>query len=277
MPYGILDKEQELSSATGREERRYEKGACVSEEQFAIDYIDRYSETKSAEDRWKVTQSMLAELGASAVNLAVANCDTRGIYWFQSSMREDWLHHYIDNAYFEWDPFIDNLKSGNLIYEAKCGLENRKSTTDSQILGLNWELQDAGYGYLRGIGFNGEFSGTRKLLTFCSDESLTSLSGKEFEDKLRVASVLVAAFQDSLETNHEDSFVFGRTPGTLSDREKEILRLLARGHLNTQIAFALGIAEVTVRKHLQSARLKLDARTREEALAIALISGELDL
>ena len=62
----------------------------------------------------------------------------------------------------------------------------------------------------------------------------------------------------------------------LSGREKQMLALLAAGYLNTRIAHELGVAEVTVRKTLLSARRKLGAKTREEALAIAVRAGLLD-
>jgi DNA-binding CsgD family transcriptional regulator len=53
-------------------------------------------------------------------------------------------------------------------------------------------------------------------------------------------------------------------------KEHDILSLLASGLRNDQIAHKMNIAEVTVRKHLLSVRKKLGAKTREEAVAIAL-------
>lgn len=62
-----------------------------------------------------------------------------------------------------------------------------------------------------------------------------------------------------------------RLPGAvLSPREAEVLALLAEGLGNDRIAFRLGIKPVTVNLHLMSARRRLGARSREEALAIAV-------
>ncbi len=56
----------------------------------------------------------------------------------------------------------------------------------------------------------------------------------------------------------------------LSVREAQALRLLAGGMMNARIADAMGISEAMVTKHLRSARWKLNAKTREEAVAKAV-------
>jgi DNA-binding CsgD family transcriptional regulator len=58
---------------------------------------------------------------------------------------------------------------------------------------------------------------------------------------------------------------------TLSEREREVLRWVARGKANGEIATALYISEATVRKHLQNAYRKLDVTSR--TAAVALLSG----
>jgi two-component system, NarL family, response regulator len=59
-------------------------------------------------------------------------------------------------------------------------------------------------------------------------------------------------------------------PQALSHREKEVLRLMADGCTNRQIADALYVAESTVKTHLYSAFTKLDTRSRAEAAALML-------
>jgi FixJ family two-component response regulator len=46
--------------------------------------------------------------------------------------------------------------------------------------------------------------------------------------------------------------------GTLTPREREVLREVARGRLNKQIAFDLGISEVTVKLHRSNAMRKME-------------------
>lgn len=69
----------------------------------------------------------------------------------------------------------------------------------------------------------------------------------------------------------------GSEPETLlTEREREVLTLLALGENNTSIAVKLFISSETVRSHTRSARLRLGAKSRSHAIALALQRGELD-
>jgi DNA-binding NarL/FixJ family response regulator len=57
---------------------------------------------------------------------------------------------------------------------------------------------------------------------------------------------------------------------TVTKREREILRLLADGMRNEQVAKQLSISPLTVRTHVKNAMRKLEADTRTEAVANAL-------
>jgi PAS domain S-box-containing protein len=63
----------------------------------------------------------------------------------------------------------------------------------------------------------------------------------------------------------------------LSYRERQVLGLLARGHDGPAIAERLGLAPETVRSYANSAREKTGAKTRTEAVALALVRGEISL
>lgn len=62
---------------------------------------------------------------------------------------------------------------------------------------------------------------------------------------------------------------------TLSERELEVLRLVADGQRNKEIADLLGITERTVKAHLASVFNKLGATSRAEAIARAMDAGML--
>jgi len=66
-----------------------------------------------------------------------------------------------------------------------------------------------------------------------------------------------------------------RIPG-ITKREREVLRLLADGMRNEQIARELSISPLTVRTHVEKAMEKLEADTRTQAVANALRMSLID-
>lgn len=63
----------------------------------------------------------------------------------------------------------------------------------------------------------------------------------------------------------------------LTDREREVLSLVAQGKTGAKIATQLFLAPTTVQTHVNNAVAKLGARNRVHAVAIALESGEIDI
>ena len=66
-----------------------------------------------------------------------------------------------------------------------------------------------------------------------------------------------------------------REPGVRipSARERQILGLLAEGETDAQIAARLELSPATVQTHVRNAKAKLGARTRAQAVALALTGG----
>ena len=59
----------------------------------------------------------------------------------------------------------------------------------------------------------------------------------------------------------------------LTDREREVLDLVARGHDNRRISRDLFLSDKTVRNHVSNILTKLGAATRAEAVARARSAG----
>jgi len=62
-------------------------------------------------------------------------------------------------------------------------------------------------------------------------------------------------------------------PEALTDREAEVLRLLARGKANKQIASGLYVSEKTVKAHVSSILMKLGVHSRTQAALHAVRTG----
>lgn len=63
----------------------------------------------------------------------------------------------------------------------------------------------------------------------------------------------------------------------LTEREIDVLRRVAAGQSNKQIAIALGVSESTIKAHIHSILPKLNASDRTHAVTIALKRGIFDL
>ena len=106
-------------------------------------------------------------------------------------------------------------------------------------------------------------------------EQLMALGARAYVPKTSdiadLPGIIRRAMDGLVTVPHEDGSR-GR-PVDLTPREFEVLRLAADGQDNAEIAGALGVAERTVKFHLHNAYLKLGARNRTEAAAIARRTG----
>ncbi|KOU55030.1 LuxR family transcriptional regulator [Streptomyces sp. WM4235] len=66
-------------------------------------------------------------------------------------------------------------------------------------------------------------------------------------------------------------------PGSLTDREREVLSLIADGRSNREIARALVLSEKTVKTHVSNILMKLDLSDRTQAALWAVRHGIVDV
>jgi DNA-binding NarL/FixJ family response regulator len=86
---------------------------------------------------------------------------------------------------------------------------------------------------------------------------------------LSIGTPAQVSFLKDIETlNQEDALI-----DPLTDRETEVLQLLALGKANKQIALDLAISEHTVKFHISSIYTKLGAGNRTEAVRLGVRRG----
>jgi FixJ family two-component response regulator len=105
---------------------------------------------------------------------------------------------------------------------------------------------------------------------------------KDFLEKNSTAAALMEAINRALiqcerqQARHDRLQAQRALVASLSPREAEVFRLVIRGHLNKQIAYALGISERTVKVHRHQVMEKLDVRSLAEVVSIAAYIGLID-
>ena len=98
----------------------------------------------------------------------------------------------------------------------------------------------------------------RRLLFFRGDDT------PDFSEREKSMLALARPHIAELHTRRDREL---RGEPNLTPRQWEVLRQVATGASNTQIARTLGLSDATVRKHLENVFLRLDVQSRTEALA----------
>ncbi|BCJ48113.1 hypothetical protein GCM10010168_24730 [Actinoplanes ianthinogenes] len=109
------------------------------------------------------------------------------------------------------------------------------------------------------------------------DRAVTALLRAEQLADTAGLTVLAGRARRALRTHGIHRDVRGRrSEGGLTQREQDVLRLVAAGEPTRRIAGQLGISTETVDTHIRASMRKLGARTRTEAAALAFAATRLD-
>ena len=116
--------------------------------------------------------------------------------------------------------------------------------------------------------------GEGALLTEALDAGARGFLLKEapLDDLIRAVETVAGGgvYVDAVLAGAMASAQSGDRAPMLTQREREVLRLLADGHANEEIGRRLFISPETVRTHVRKAMAKLEADTRTQAVAMAL-------
>ncbi len=92
-------------------------------------------------------------------------------------------------------------------------------------------------------------------------------------DQIEIALRAAAAGLGIFFPEHLDAPSAARSSSTLTAREREVLRMIAEGLANKEIAWRLGISDHTVKFHVSALLGKLGAGSRAEAITAGIRQG----
>jgi two-component system, NarL family, response regulator LiaR len=139
----------------------------------------------------------------------------------------------------------------------------RREFPETEVLALTSVLEDASVVGAVGAGAIGY------LLKDTDADALCRAIKAAAAGQVQLTPKAAARLMQSLRANE--------SPEELTDREKEVLRLIAQGQSNKQIAHQLIIAEKTVRTHVSNILGKLGVQSRTQATLYAIRTGLVSL
>lgn len=177
---------------------------------------------------------------------------------------QDWLDEYQANNYFDDDPMLIETRRRLTPFVSSQMGEKPVFTVE----GAKVVAAAAAYGWaeVMAVPIHGPFS----------YQGLVTMAAMQPAPVSAVERALLRAMAVALHDRAQASASFGhRTypPVTLSPREKEVMRWVAAGKTDAEIAVILGIAPATAHYHVERVKTRLDTRSRSEAVAMLVLAG----
>src|SRR5689334_3088127 len=232
--------------------------------------IDDLGHCGQPEDAWQLGREWLNDNGVTWCHYAhvagYRDAHERRLIRY-SSLPEAWLEHYVAEGFFSVDPAVHHclqeaapLVAGHSVRQADSGKATR----------FRDDAHEAGY---RGsvtlpLHLPGAALGSFSLIT--------AMQGDEFLSWHRDRGQWITLAAHAVDAQLIKLISPSLPRPKLTARERECLIWLASGLRYDRIAERLGICLATVELHVANARRKLGARTREQAVAIAVALRLLD-
>jgi DNA-binding NarL/FixJ family response regulator len=121
--------------------------------------------------------------------------------------------------------------------------------------------------------YKGDMQALRAIKAGASGYLLKSMLRKELVETIRSVHAGRRRIAADIATEMAEHV----TDDELTARECEVLRLVAIGNANKEVAARMGISEETVKTHMKNVMTKLGARDRTHAVVVAMKRGIIDI
>lgn len=236
-----------------------------------IDLLTKLERAQTANSAWADTSDFLTSLGLP-LNMYAFGGDIHkgGAPWdFWTSRPDWWMTRYVEEGYCFNDHALNHCLTN--IEPLRFGIEFdlRRNDLDQRYLRVARECAETGFRSAMTIPLRSCGGSSVGAVTFGASTDAGSLEAAiaPHWSTIQLAGLYAHAKIQQLRTRDLASAT------GLTRREKEVLLWLALGQRPEQISDRLGIARVTVDFHIRSARRKLSAATREQAVANAILLG----
>ena len=236
-----------------------------------LDFIDGLNKKSVTEDAWAYFVKFCQDLGAVHLNYMsakdynfaaeeIAIQTTMPDWWYDryNTLGGVWADHSVDHALRSFSPMVSGHKIAKNNDNVKCSSKRIFS-----------EIREIDIHTLMSCPIHSTMGNTIAGISFS-----TSLETKEFDRLMKSYGTTIHAACLALHEHTQRSLLAKETESyAISSREREVLAWLAAGERPSQIAFRLGIKEVTARLHIQNAKFKLGVCMPEQAVVKAISLG----
>ncbi|MGL1921014.1 MAG: LuxR family transcriptional regulator [Hyphomicrobiales bacterium] len=211
---------------------------------------------------WQKTEQYFEAMG---FNCLIYTELKNGEMEIQTNFPQYWLDHYIDQDYQLIDPFFSHCCASHESVEMGIDYIHKYEYMSQRQRLLIQEASEAG----SKAGFSVTFkpldahgAGGWNIGSSLGCEEVEKIK-KEHEKTLSLASFFAHSAMQKFDVSPIEI-------PKLTKREKDCILWMTKGLRTKEIAFRLGIRPVTVELHINNAKKKLNAKTREQAVAKAI-------
>ena len=241
---------------------------------LVIDVADILSEPKDGDAVWWAINRVARKLGANAVNAGAFQNNTKEIDWVRSSMDPLWLEEYADAGLYEIDPLLNAALIGKAPLFYDVAGKDRLRLEDGKLRNLHNSMMGHDYNFMvTHSWFEGD---SGMCLALSSHEDPHDLFGPGTARAFSAVSAMMANRLVAPGDDLHEGWAYGASWQPLLPGERDVLAYLANGLTELMISETLAISAFEVFRLIRSASLKMRAGTKEQALALAIIRGQIE-